>query len=153
MLERAAGGTLLTGVGGDELWSSSRAQVLRRRRRALAYAPFALRRAVLARREPIAYPWLRRAGEAEARRAASADRAGEPRTVARRMAWYRAMRATATGTASLNRIAEDVGARIAHPLLDRDALGRGRRRRTRRRLRPPRRRPAPRGGRRCCPRP
>ncbi|MDA0179868.1 asparagine synthase-related protein, partial [Solirubrobacter phytolaccae] len=66
LLERAAGGTLLTGVGGDELWSSSRAQVLRRRRRALAYAPFALRRAVLARREPIAYPWLRAAGVATA---------------------------------------------------------------------------------------
>lgn len=123
LLERAAGGTLLTGIGGDELWASSRAPVLRRRRRALAYAPFALRRAVLARKEPIDYPWLRPAGVAAARRAAGADRAAEPLTVARRMAWYRGMRATATGTASLSRIADDVGARIAHPLLDRDLWG------------------------------
>ncbi|MDA0168632.1 asparagine synthase-related protein [Solirubrobacter taibaiensis] len=123
LLEHAVGGTLLTGIGGDELWSSSRAPVVRRRRRALAYAPFALRRAVLARREPIDYPWLRPEGVAAARRAAGGERAGEPLTVARRMAWYRGMRATATGTAALDRIAEDVGARIAHPLLDRALWG------------------------------
>ncbi|MDA0180345.1 hypothetical protein OJ997_08560, partial [Solirubrobacter phytolaccae] len=78
---------------------------------------------VPARREPIAYPWLRAAGVATARRAAGAERAAEPLTVARRMAWYRSMRATATGTAALGRIAEDVGARIAHPLLDRTLWG------------------------------
>ena len=124
LLEHAAGGTLLTGIGGDELWASSRAPVVRRRRRALAYAPFSLRRTVLARREPIAYPWLRPAGVAAARRAAGAERAAEPLTsVAARMAWYRSMRGTASGTGSLAAIAADAGARIAHPLLDRTLWG------------------------------
>lgn len=123
LLEHAAGGTLLTGVGGDELWGSSRAQRRRPRRRVLDRAPFALRRAVLARREPIAYPWLRQAGVAAARRAAGSDRAGEPRSVQRRMAWYRAMRATAVGTDALERVATGAGARIAHPLLDRTVWG------------------------------
>ncbi len=100
------------------------------RRRALGYAPFALRRAVLARREAIAYPWLRPAGRRGAReRAAGAERAVEPRTVSRRMAWYRAMRATATGTASLAAIAGDDGRPDRAPAARPHALGRRRRRR------------------------
>ena len=60
MLEQAAGGTLLTGVGGDELWSSSSASHrsgcaagCSSSRRA------ALRREVLARRDADRVPWLR----------------------------------------------------------------------------------------------
>src|SRR3954471_2913458 len=59
MLEQAAGGTLLTGIGGDERWSASTADPLRLRRRLLQLAPFRLRRAVLAPRVAIEFPWLR----------------------------------------------------------------------------------------------
>ena len=62
MLDEAAGGVLLTGVGGDELWSSSSADTIRLRRRLLRLAPPPIRRAILARRIPIAYPWLRPRG-------------------------------------------------------------------------------------------
>ena len=118
MLELAAGGTLLTGVGGDELWVSSRANPTGLRRRALGLAPHRVRRALLARREPIDFPWLRPGAVRAAKLVAGGDAAREPRTVARRMRWFRALRSTATGLAALDLIAADAGAAIAHPLYD-----------------------------------
>jgi asparagine synthase (glutamine-hydrolysing) len=118
MLDCAAGGTLLTGVGGDELWSASRAPRVRLRRRVLGFAPHPLRRMVLARREPIDYPWLRPRARQAAKRAAGSDSAAEPWTVLRRLDWWRGMRSTAVGTASLDLLAADAGAAICHPLLD-----------------------------------
>jgi hypothetical protein len=123
MLDHAAGGTLLTGIGGDELWTASRAPRVRRRRRLLQYAPFQLRRAVLARREPIDYPWLLPRGRFAARGAAGGDSAAEPLTARPRMAWWRSLRSSATGTAGLDRIAADAGASICHPLLNRALWG------------------------------
>jgi asparagine synthase (glutamine-hydrolysing) len=119
MLDQAAGGTLFTGIGGDELWTSSRSPVVRRRRRLLGYAPYALRRAVLAPREPIDYPWLTPRARRAAQRAAGGDSAAEPRATLPRMAWYRGMRSIAIGTGALERLAADAGAAISHPLLDR----------------------------------
>jgi asparagine synthase (glutamine-hydrolysing) len=123
LLERAAGGTLLTGIGGDELWAASAAPRLRLRRRALRFAPLPVRRAVLARREPIGFPWLRPAAVRAARRSAGGHTAAEPHRLAHRMAWWRAMRAFTVGTGSLDRVAADAGAAIAHPLLDRGLWG------------------------------
>lgn len=119
LLEHAAGGTLLTGIGGDELWGSSCAPRVRRRRHLLRLAPFAVRRAVLARREPIDFPWLRPAAREAARRAAAAESARAPFATRERMAFARGMRYLATGTASLEQVAAGAGAAIAHPLLDR----------------------------------
>jgi asparagine synthase (glutamine-hydrolysing) len=118
LLEQAAGGTLMTGVGGDELWLSSLAPRERRRRRLLRAAPFGLRRAVLARRQPLEFPWLRERARRDARLAAGAEDAATPRAPRRRMEFSRGMRYTAVGTDALARLAADAGAAIAHPLLD-----------------------------------
>jgi hypothetical protein len=97
---------------------SSRASRFRRRRQLLRVAPFAVRRAVLARNQPIDFPWLRENARREARLAAGAEAAAAPWTVRRRMAFSRGMRYSAVGTAALDRLAADAGAAICHPLLD-----------------------------------
>jgi asparagine synthase (glutamine-hydrolysing) len=75
LLEAAAGGSLLTGVGGDELfspWEHRRLALLRAgrlrpggddlRRLALALSPPPVRRALWRRRAPVQIPWLTPAG-------------------------------------------------------------------------------------------
>ena len=118
MLEQAAGGTLFTGVGGDELWASSHARRERLRRRALGLAPHALQGRALARNRPIDYPWLRPDGIREAKRVAGAHAASEPWRLLPRMRWYRGQDSMATGLRALELIAADAGATIEHPLLD-----------------------------------
>lgn len=100
-VERAAGGALLTGVGGDELFAPVRrataAHVLLRHRHprrgdlpALAYgvAPRPLRAAVLARRRPVArYGWIRPEARRRLARAYAAWEVNEP------LRWDRALRA------------------------------------------------------------
>jgi asparagine synthase (glutamine-hydrolysing) len=120
MFELAQGGTLLTGIGGDELWGSSRAPQFRLRRRALRLAPFAVRRAVLARKQQIDFPWLREHAAAQVRRAAAGEAAAAPWTVRGRMAYTRGMRYVAVATAALERLAADAGAAVVNPLLDLD---------------------------------
>src|SRR4051794_29602958 len=118
MLEQAAGGTLLTGIGGDELWLSSCTQAIGRRRRVLQLAPVPVRRAALMRSVPIAFPWLRPRARREARRLAAAEMVTPSRTAHRRMAKTRGLRALAVGTASLELLAADAAAAICHPMLD-----------------------------------
>ena len=118
MLDEAAGGVLLTGVGGDELWSASSADAVRLRRRLLHLAPRPIGRAILARRIPIAYPWLRPRGRRVAQSAAAGDSLVASRTARRRMARSLGMRYSAVGTSALDLLAADAGAEIAHPLLD-----------------------------------
>jgi asparagine synthase (glutamine-hydrolysing) len=131
MLEAAAGGTLLTGVGGDELFNaaiSRRASAVLAgrvrprprdlRRVALHAAPRPLRRRWHERGLGTVHPWLTAAGSRAARRALAAHEAAEPRGLARRMAYTRRARYLAVGTASLGVLARDAGAAIAHPLLE-----------------------------------
>ncbi len=120
LLARAAGGSLLTGVGGDELFMAcSRPAPGRVRGRLFARAPYAARRAALRRRRPWLLPWLTPEGVAAATGAAAAHAAGEPVPPARRLAWAREQRYLAVGVGSLARLAAAEGAAIAHPLLDR----------------------------------
>jgi asparagine synthase (glutamine-hydrolysing) len=123
MLEAATGGTLLTGIGGDELWASACAPVLRRRRRLLGVAPVPVQRAVLARRLALPFPWLRPRALRAARRALADDRARLPLDVHARMACTHRMRYFAVGSEALGRLAADAGARIEHPLHDRRVWG------------------------------
>jgi asparagine synthase (glutamine-hydrolysing) len=118
MLEQAEGGTLLTGVGGDELWFSSFAHTIGPRRRLLQLAPVPLRRAALTRRVPIDYPWLTPRGRRRARLVAAADTVTTFRSPRERMADTRGGRGIHTGVASLGKLADDAGASICHPLLD-----------------------------------
>ena len=131
LLEVARGGTLLTGVGGDELLGTSqwaRAEAVlsgaaRPRPRdiarvGLALAPHRLRRRVLQRRlhDHIRFPWLTDGANDELRHRSADDVAREPRRWVDRWSWWRARRETAIGLRSLELIAADCGARIEHPL-------------------------------------
>jgi asparagine synthase (glutamine-hydrolysing) len=118
MLEEAAGGVLLTGIGGDELLSASFAHTTGRRRRLLQLTPAPVRRAILARRMPLDFPWLRPRGRREARVAAADEALATPRTALRRMEMSRGMRYVTVGGEALAKLAADAGAEIAHPLRD-----------------------------------
>jgi asparagine synthase (glutamine-hydrolysing) len=117
MLAQAAGGTLLTGIGGDELWTSSCARRMGARRHALRLAPRPVQRVVLARREPIDFVWLTPAAQRAARLAGAAEAAREPWSPRDRMGWWRSLRYLAVGTRSLAAVAAGAGAVIEHPLL------------------------------------
>jgi asparagine synthase (glutamine-hydrolysing) len=125
LLRAARGGSLLTGIGGDELFAAAAA---RRRprgalRRAFQVAPAPARRAVLARRRPMPLPWLTPSGRRRANRAAAAEEAAQPRALAGRLAWWRSLRYLEVGQAALGRLAADEEVLLGHPLLDRAAWG------------------------------
>jgi asparagine synthase (glutamine-hydrolysing) len=131
MLEAAGAGAVLTGIGGDELFGSVAVQrptaVLTGRERpvprdarriALHLAPATVRRAWHGRPSARLDPWLTPAAQRAGRRALAAWEAAEPRRVAARMRHVRAARYLDVGVASLDRLARDSGALIAHPLLE-----------------------------------
>jgi asparagine synthase (glutamine-hydrolysing) len=130
LLKAASGGTLLTGIGGDEVFGRSRwaraTDVLRLRARpelrdaariALLASPRALRRLLLAPRFPARFSWLTPAAHTELARAWAADEASEPAALGPRLAWLRGRRWLQVGGGSLELLARDAGAAIAHPLL------------------------------------
>jgi len=130
LLEAARGGSLLTGIGGDEVfgrsrWARARAVLALREaprprdclRIALLASPRLARRMVLARRFPAAYPWL--TGEAlhALARGWGAEASSEPARLARRLEWLRKRRWLEVGSSSLDLLAGDNDATIEHPLL------------------------------------
>ena len=117
LLDLARGGSLLTGIGGDELFAAAERPT--RRRRAFAWAPPPLRRAVLARREPVDFPWLTEAARHEATAARAAESASEPRGVRGRMAWLRGLRYLELALDAIGLLAADADVELAHPLIDR----------------------------------
>lgn len=131
LLDAAAGGSLLTGVGGDELFAAAQAPVpvLRGRPRrqaprrladrALSYAPHGIRRAARRRAHPLSLPWLRPEAARRLSAQAAAVAVREPRRLPERLAWWRDLRYLGDGTLGLSLIAASAGARIFHPLLDR----------------------------------
>jgi asparagine synthase (glutamine-hydrolysing) len=135
ILERARGGTVLTGIGGDEAveaWRFERlAAALRGQRRpdradarslALWALPRPLRRAALLRLSHERLPWLSDEGRLAYRAARAASQAAAPRLWPASVALSAGRRGVALTQAALDRLAEALGARIAHPLLDPDWL-------------------------------
>ncbi len=131
LLEAARGGSLLTGIGGDELFTAATspraAAVLARRTRpvgrdvrrvALYAAPRPLRRWWYGRRE-LPLPWLTTAGRGAASAAFAELDAAEPRRLAARLAWLRSLGALTRGPESLSILAVAAGAQLVHPLLER----------------------------------
>ncbi len=131
LLEAARGGSLLTGVGGDELFGcafpSRAAEVLMLRvrprprdvaRLAYAAAPRSLRRSVEARRAPLELPWLTPLGRQAVVAAAADARVRTPHRVLSRMRWMRTQRYLRSGMDSLALLAGDAGTAVAHPLAD-----------------------------------
>lgn len=130
---QARGGTLLTGLGGDQifgLWRWSRAaDVLARRDRpvpadaarvALAWSPAALRAGVERRRAvpSPALPWLTSSAASALARRLAADAAAEPASWRARVAWQAERRWLQLGLAYMERLAADHDCVLEHPLLD-----------------------------------
>jgi asparagine synthetase B (glutamine-hydrolysing) len=131
LLEAARGGSLLTGVGGDEVFTDSQWShalgVLSRAVRpeprdvlpiGLALAPRPLRRAVLRRRTTHPCSWLRPHASRALRNALADQAADEPLRWADRLRWRRGLRYLEAGDESLRLLAEDEGVHLVHPLLD-----------------------------------
>ena len=134
LLEAARGGTLLTGIGGDELlgtseWARAGAVLARAVRPvprdvlrvALVLSPRPVRRKVLQRRgRGIAQlGWLTPAANTALDRAVADTVAAEPLRWSTRWSWWRRRRETRIGLESLGLVARDRDAEIAHPLTDR----------------------------------
>jgi asparagine synthase (glutamine-hydrolysing) len=130
LLERARGGSLLTGVGGDNLltgWTGRRAsELLSRRVRpvprdllrvAFAYAPAELRALVL-RLRAEAPEWLTPAAREEAVRRLAGEGASEPARWDRRVRWAARRRRLAAIRWSLGLLGADTDTRLFHPLCD-----------------------------------
>jgi asparagine synthase (glutamine-hydrolysing) len=130
--EHAAGGSLLTGIGGDEFLSESswsrQLAVLGARARpeprdalrvGFLAAPRPLRRLALRRRLPITYGWLTPDARRASTAAFAADGAAEPVRWASRLRWIRRFRDLTVGPESLGLLARHHDVLLAQPFLDR----------------------------------
>jgi asparagine synthetase B (glutamine-hydrolysing) len=131
LLEAARGGSLLTGVGGDEVLGDSRWERARSvlmgevppvprdvLRVGFAVSPRRVRSRVLRRRVLAAFPWLRENARRAVTAAWAAEAAGEPMRWQARFRWWRGLRYIRVGMSSLALLAADEDVRIVHPLAD-----------------------------------
>jgi asparagine synthase (glutamine-hydrolysing) len=136
LLELARGGSLLTGIGGDELLEVSSwtrvADVLRGRvrpeprdllRLGFVLAPAPVRAIVLRRRLPDPFPWLRPEAWSEFLERSAARAATEPLRWRPHVRWVRRFRYLHVGQASLRKVAAAEDAQIVHPFLDLEFAG------------------------------
>jgi len=134
-LDAARGGSVLTGIGGDEAFSASQwqrtAALAARRVRpeprdllrvGLAVSPVPVRRAVLRRRTGQGFTWLRPDARTAVRRLLADEAAHEPLRWLDRLRWLAGLRYLEVGTASLGRLADDADVLLAHPFADRGFL-------------------------------
>ncbi len=130
LLQRAAGGALLTGIGGDQvlgLWRGrALADAIAHRRAPTPRTALSVARAVLPvsarallelRRLPD-WEWLSPRGRRRAGRALAREQAADPVAWGPHLRWQLARRDTAVFDRTMHRIAEGVGATIVNPLLD-----------------------------------
>ena len=134
LLRCAAGGSLLTGVGGDEAFATSqwahvrllsrgavRPRLRDTLRVALALAPKPLKIPLIRRRRipANAFSWLQQGAQRAAEKAAAAEAAAEPLRWRRGVEWKRRLRHMEVSLASLQSLAAAEDVLIAHPLSDR----------------------------------
>jgi asparagine synthetase B (glutamine-hydrolysing) len=148
LLALAGGGSLLTGLAGDEmLLPAGGARVLdvfagRARpelrdvlRTGFVLSPPAVRRAVLRRRLPLHYPWLRPSARSAVAAEWAAQGASEPLRWAAHVRWVQRFRYFEVGVRSLELLAAGDDVLLAAPFLDPDfaaaVAGLGRRERFR----------------------
>ena len=131
LLEAARGGSLITGVGGDEVFGGSRwtratavvSGKTRPRPRdalriALALAPARLRAPILRRRLDIHFPWLQPAAHEQMLDTWARQDAAEPFGWGKDFSWWRSLRYWQVAERSLAVLAADADARIVHPFAD-----------------------------------
>lgn len=132
ILDAAAGGTVLTGIGGDEVlgrsrWARATAALTGRVRPTrhdvprvvFLGAPHWLKRDVIARRMPAVFPWLTAPAAHEFTRRWAADEASQPARLERRLRDLDRARWLQLGLRSMDLLAADAGAAIVHPLATR----------------------------------
>jgi asparagine synthase (glutamine-hydrolysing) len=129
LLEQAAGGSLLTGIGGDHVFSAPLASIRealagRRRPRprdfrpaAFAASPRPLRRWVL-RRRAYRLPWLRPAAQQAFAAAWTEGVVGTPATYGAHLTGVIRSRTMLGLLETLELVAADAGATVEHPLVD-----------------------------------
>lgn len=117
VLELARGGSLLTGVGGDEMFhSESRRQSLRRR--AFDALPTLVRAEIWLRRSPPdTLTWLTDAGDRTVRRALALDAVEYPHDVRDAVDHWHASRAFSAIDGTLHVIAAEYGVMVRHPFI------------------------------------
>ena len=129
LLDAATGGSLLTGAGGDEVFSAARyarptfdrgviASAAQLGSLGLARAPQTVRRAVARRRQTPVLPWLRADAQRAVTEQIAAVSVSEPRTVTERLAWWRGLRYLGDGKRGLSLAADDADALLVHPFLE-----------------------------------
>lgn len=131
LLERAGGGSVVTGDGGDDfvtggdhgriravLAGRSAPRVADVRRLAAALAPPPIRVAVGMRRSPNRIPWLRPEAQREALAATVHDYECEPVRFDARVRWLASRRATVEKLRAGKRLARDTSADLVTPLSD-----------------------------------
>jgi len=132
IFERATGGTVVTGAGGDEALSRGALSHCRGRgwirpsnlrTCAIALAPRAARRRIFARQPQQPIPWLRPHAEAEFRRLVSEYRGRSPDRWGAGIAWWWRSRYRATQTASLGLLAADSGCDVLNVFLEPTVVG------------------------------
>jgi asparagine synthetase B (glutamine-hydrolysing) len=130
-LEHAVGGSLITGIGGDEIfgrsgWERLRLVLTRRARPrprdalrfAAALAPLAVRAHVTARRAELELEWLQPTARRDVVAALARAVASEPVGWRRRFEWVLGDRPLQLGLESLDLLGRDYGTLMQHPLLD-----------------------------------
>jgi asparagine synthase (glutamine-hydrolysing) len=116
LLDRASGGTLVTGIDGDAALGGSPW------RRSAVLLPRAARRAV-ARRGVPHLGWLTPAGQSAMVRAWARDEGEQPVARDSWLRWYARSRHLAVMRHSFERVASLAGAAISHPLVEPRVLG------------------------------
>jgi asparagine synthetase B (glutamine-hydrolysing) len=129
LFEAAAGGSLLTGVGGDQLFMAAcppraytvlTAQAAPRPRDlltvGLAVAPRPLRRAVHRRRTTVPFGWLTPDARRALAHAIAEAEAREPVRPRARLRFWQGLRSMRIGTAALATLGRDEDVLVAHPL-------------------------------------
>ncbi|MCI4064850.1 asparagine synthase-related protein [Micromonospora sp. R77] len=119
IVELAAGGSLLTGVGGDQILAGWRPPPPASPYRRLRLRASRLRARL--RRAPSGidlFPWLRPAAARDVLRRHRAERRAEPDRLDRRMAWHLRRRDLRLTVASFDRMGADHAVLVRHPFLD-----------------------------------
>lgn len=135
LFERAGGGSLLTGVGGDELFGPQRWRVAqsllsgRTRPRprhvatlGLALAPTPVRRELLVRRHEIRWPWLHPPVEARVNRRRADWQARTPRRWNAALGWWWQSRTRVVLTQTMELLGADSQTQVVQPFLERGVL-------------------------------
>src|SRR5579875_461780 len=119
IIELARGGTVLTGIGGDELFSTGRSV---RQLMAGCLPRRVLEEIWLARRRPTGYRWLTPLGFARVCRALAREEASWPRRWDRAVRHWHTTRAFAAMNDTLALVAEDTGTQVLSPFMDPQVL-------------------------------